>query len=262
MTDWTGFGSIWKAVEDYLTVDVKVMEEESGQCLVEFTVTNKTLRSSDSPHIVFEEVRLRYGTPPDMKEMKSTDLGGGQSFTQKHLCEISDLINMTYSVEGRLSPSALLEFRGRSNSLPRGSKNPLSPSAYVHFLQGLDIYGKLERILANLRGPTPETTLAQVQGTKDALSQAITEIRAKKEQIQSILGFVGRGPQDAILNHKQLVDEYIKRADEGLTRLNQSLASSDARRFDALRETTINQLKVEKAALDKATEEFSKKYAA
>ena len=204
---------------------------------------------------------MQYGVPPDLTAEKSANLGCGMSFTHQHRCRIRDLIKLKYSVEGRVSPSALLEFRGRSNDRRRTPPNLLSAAVYISFFNEVNIHKGLDHTLSDLSEPSPETTLAEVKLSRDKLGEAMREIQETDEQLKSVIAFIGREYQEAIREHKSAVDEYLKRTKEGCARLSQSLATPHAREFNSLRDSTIDRLRVWAARVDEATEKLKGKYA-
>lgn len=261
MTDKSGLDGIWEDLMSYLGVDVHVSERATdGQCIVEFSVTNKAKTSPNTPDIVFEEVRLKFGVPPDLRTEKASNLGPGKSFTHQHLCRTSDLTRLKYSVEGRASPTVLLEIRGRENNIPATKSNLLSAAVYMGFFNELNAHKWLDTI-GSLPAPGPETTLAGIQAIRERLGAATDEIRETKDELQKIFGFVRSENREGVLEHKRLVDKYLERTEEGCHRLSASLATPSTREFSSLKDALVSRLKTEAARLDEATDQLKKKYA-
>lgn len=256
-----GLAGIWEDLVGYLGVDVHVSEGTTdGQCVVEFSVTNKAETSPNTPEIVFEEVRLKFGVPPDLRTEKASNLGPGKSFTHQHLCRTSDLTRLKYSVEGRASPAVLLEVRGRENNIPATKSNLLSASVYMGFFNELNVHKWLDTI-GSLPAPGPETTLAGIQAIRERLGVATNEIRETKEELGKIIGFIRSENREGVLEHKTLADKYLGRTQEGCARLSTSLATPSTREFSSLKDATVSRLKTEATRLDEATDQLKKKYA-
>jgi hypothetical protein len=262
MTDKTGLAGIWEDLSSYLTVDVRAAEPgKDGRCVVEFVVTNNAVASLDSPDVVFEEVRLKYGVPPDVKTKTAKDLGCGQSFKHQSICRVSDLVKLKYSVEGRVSANTLLGFRGRSNGIQRGPSAFLSWSVYTGFLNEVNVHRWLHNTLESLPEPGPETTLAEIERNRKTLSLALEEIRETREGLEQIIGFIGPEQREVVLDYKKLADEYLKHTEEGLGRLSEALATLKASEFKSLKGSIMKDLRAEGARLDQDTSQLRKRFA-
>ncbi len=262
MTDKPGLAGIWEDLSSHLTIDVRAAESgKDGRCVVEFVVTNKAAASLDSPDVVFEEVRLKYGVPPDVKTRTAKNLGCGQSFKHQSSCRVSDLVKLKYGVEGRVSPNTLLGFRGRSNGIPRGPSAFLSWSVYTGFLNEVNVHKWLHHTLESLPEPGPETTLAEIERNRKALSLALDEIRDTRGGLEQIIGFISPDQREIVLAYQMLADEYLKHTEEGCGRLSQALATLKAVEFKSLKGSIVKDLRAEAARLDQDTSQLRKRFA-
>jgi hypothetical protein len=143
---------------------------------IKFVITNKAPAGTTFPEILFEEVRLNVGIPPDMHVETFKNLSGRESITYEHHCRYSEFAKMEFNIEGKVSPERLLQVRKPNRKIPT-SKSPLSLTAYVEALKEMHIHRWLTDVIKIVKTPGPDTTLAEISSEQSKLSDAITEIR-------------------------------------------------------------------------------------
>lgn len=219
MSEKTGLPGIWEDIRNYLVVSTVVEEATINNdvpLLVTFIVTNTAQSRDEQPEILFEEVILKVGISPDWHYERTANLAGGQSFHYQYRCRYSELSKVQYSVEGKLSPISLLQVRQRIGTVS-ASRQTLTVGAYVGFLKEVNIYRWIDEVFKTFKIPGPETTIADLEAQKAALNKTSQEIQDVTNNLQWIIMFIIR--DDNILQHKRLVDEYLKRTLEGCGRL-------------------------------------------
>ena len=106
----------WKELRDHLDVNVKVETAKTGSSdkpvIIHFDIGNIIPRDSEpGPEIVFEEILLRVGKPPDMHTEKFTNLGIDQWLSYDYQCNYIDNI---YEIQPVNVDLLRLLFQGKS----------------------------------------------------------------------------------------------------------------------------------------------------
>ena len=106
----------WKEMRDYLVVNAKVETDKSaGSALpvtIHFDIGNIIPRDSEQgPDIVFEEILLRVGKPPDWHIEKFTNLGMDQWLSYDYRCNYIELPDISYDIEYKISINSIFGFR-------------------------------------------------------------------------------------------------------------------------------------------------------
>ncbi len=254
---------LWNQLKEYLSVTIEVHADESKNLehpvTIQFVVTNKAGNMPTEPEIVFEEVRLKVGVPPDWHLEKALNLGSRQSFTYQHRCSYRDLTEIQYSVEGTVSPQYFFQVRNNAQPIPRGSPN-LSALAYIKVLNGLEIHRWLQGVLKTVAIPGPSTTLAEIKTQAETLSKAIVEIHDAERRLQELFYFVNEQYRTKVAEYRNLVQEYLKRMVEGCARLQQALDRPDSREIAGVRNHIYTELAQQASRVNQATENLMKQY--
>lgn len=260
MTDKFGLAGIWEDLSNYLKVDTDISQDETPDAkyptVIRFLVTNTAQTQEDLPEIIFEEAHLNVGVPPDWHVETAKNLAGGQSFSYEHHCTYDAIMKLQWFIEGRVSPAALLQFRGRPNGIIRSSQ--LSIKAYFDFFNQMNIHQWLEGTLKTLDAPGPDTTLAEMKAKEDSLRNIIGEIRTSAQQLQDFLGLVNyKNYREDILKHRNLIQEYLNRTEREIADLIQILRTQRTDGFKKACDNTIAKLTNQGNELDKATTELA-----
>ena len=262
MTNKFGLAGIWEDLNNYLRVDTDISQDETPdakyQTLVRFLVTNTAQTQEDKPEIVFEEVQLKVGVPPEWNVETANNLTSGQSFSYEHHCTYDAIMKLRWTVEGRISPATLLQFRSRPNSLTRTNQLPVK--SYFDFLSQLNIDQWWEGTLKSLAAPGPDTTLAQMKVKEDSITSIITEMRNSAQQLQDFLGLVdSKSCRDDLNIHHRRFQEYVNRAQKEIAELTQVVRTHNLDGFSASRARIVERLTNQKIELDQTTTELAKK---
>lgn len=260
MSETSGLTGIWEDIRNYLVVSTEVVEEATTKngvpLIVKFTVTNTAQSQDEQPEILFEEVILKVGMSLDWHYERTTNLAEGQSFQYQYRCRYSELQKVQYSVEGKLSPMSLLQVRKRIGTVS-ARRQTLTVGSYVCFLKEVNIYKWIDEFFKKFKIPGSETTIADLEVQKATLNKTSQEIQEVTNNLQWIIMFIKK--DDNILQHKRLVDEYLKRTLEGCGRLHNLLSTpSRGRELASERDSIITRLTTEAARINQATAELIK----
>jgi hypothetical protein len=198
---------------------------------------------------------LTVGVPPDLHIEKHTDLASGESFTYEHRSRYSDLGKIVFSVDGKVSPSRLLQVRNKENDIPRRAS--LSIASYVEVLKDINLHKWLKNTIETLPMPSADANQATIEALKDKLSDATKEIGETKKQLENISGFVIRNTDaDKVKmnQHRKLVEDYLNHTYQACSELRKMLDTYNTRTMESSRESIFNRLCSEAENLDRATE--------
>jgi len=262
MTDKHGLRGIWEDIGHYLKVDIDLNQAQSPDtnypAILHFLITNTAIAHENQREIVFEEVRLKVGIPPNWHVEKAENFTGGQSFSYDHPCIYNEITRIQWTVEGRVSPETLLEYKRRPSRIIRNGQ--LSINAYFDYLIDMNIRQWLEGTLKPLTAPGPKATLTEMMAREDSLKSIISEIRNAAQQIEDFLRFVDyEKHHDDIINHKNLIQEYLKRTEQGIADLIKRLGAHKGDGFDKTRRGIVTKLTKRADELDKATKALARK---
>jgi hypothetical protein len=173
-------------------------------------------------------------------------LASGDSFTYEHRSRYSDLGKILFSIDGKVSPSHLLQVRKKEQKIPRRIAS-LSMASYVEILKDINLHKWLKNTLETLPIPSSEKVVTG-------------EIAETKEQIQNILGFIIRttdADRAKMNQHQKLVKEYLTHTVQGCSELGKMLDTYHSRTLESTRQGIVGRLSQEASRLDQATEELS-----
>jgi len=212
--------------------------------------------STEHPEIVFEEVTLKVGVPPDWHIERANNLGEKKSFEYLYPCRYSDLTKIQYNVEGKLSPISLLHVIKQPRNVPT-SRDSLTLGSYLGYLKEVNINKWSAEISYNIKAPSPQTTMAEISSQKDFLNRTIQEIEDVGKTLQVIIGFLVRN--EKIIQHKTSVDGYLKFVREGCGRLSNLLSTpSRGSEIAGERDRLITRMSNEAARINQASLELKR----
>ena len=251
----------WQFLGKYLEVDVEIIPNDSADTdaplVVKFTVTNSAPDRLDYPEILFEDIELTVLVPPDLHTEKVASLASGQSFKYERRCRHGDLLDMSYSVDGKISPKRFFQVQRTGIRIP--TVNDLPPtSVYLEVLSQIGIHKWLNSTIKKMPIPGPETTLAKLKESKGNFTSAIVAIRGAQERIQDALRFVGDTHKQEVLEHKKVVVEYLSHTEKGCARLREMLSHPNADQLSTERDKIVAGLEGQASRVDEATNDLVK----
>ncbi len=257
MTQRGGLTGIWEDLNNYLVVDVEVNQDEVPNtklpAIIKFTVTNTGQANEVRPEIIFEQVQLIVSVPPDSWVEHAENLAGGQSFTYEYHCTYDAIMQVQWTIEGKVSPTALLHFRRKPSMINKNSQFPVK--AYFDFLEQMDIHQWLNGTVKSLVTPGPDTTLGEMKEKADTLSRTISEIRNSAQRFKEFLGHVDiKKYRDDLLSHQKRVQDYLNVTDRNIGELMQIFRENRIEHFNKTRDKIVKELTTRIGDLEEATE--------
>jgi hypothetical protein len=254
-------GEIRDYINNFLKVDTDMSQDQPPNAkypaIIKFTVTNTYKHQEFETDIVFEEVQLKVGVPPDWHIEKVANLTGGQSFNYEHHCNYDEIMKVKWAIEGRLSPAVLLTFYRSPNPVNRNNQLPIK--AYFDFLAQMNIHKWLGQI-RTFSAPNQNTTLAEMKSKEGMLSAIISELSNSGQQLQEFSGLVNTDLyRDDINRHKTAVVEYLNRTQREIGELSQWLRNHNGEGFENARDNIVAKLTVKASELEKVTKELELK---
>jgi len=250
----------WQILSNYLWVSVDVVQDDSDKAkapvVVQFTVTNNAPCSADFPEIVFENVELTVSLTTGTQTEKVQSLACGESFNYECTCKYGELMGMTYSINGTVSPKHFFKVHSEGNRIPGGNGLP-TLALYLEVLDEIQIHKWIESPIKSMPIPGPDTTLAQLEQCKQDFRTAQREINEAGQQLQDSLRFVDDKHRQKVLEHKKLVVEYLNQIKKGCGSLQQMLTSPNAKQISAERDKIVERLGREASRVDEATQNLS-----
>ncbi len=230
------------SVEQTLSEDVSNIELP---LVIQFTVSNSAPIGLNMPEIIFEEVQFKFGIPPEWYVKKIASLARGQSITFEHHCNFSDVTEMQYQVEGKLSPRSFsLQIANSPAKMSLSLPTQTMPS-YFKLLNLVGIHKWLENVIKTMPIPGPNTTLAEIETQQKTLNGAIHEIRETETllsvQTTATNEVVGQ-PREKFLRYRQLLHEYLQLTVQECGQLQQALRAPDARNIEGVRRNIVERL--------------------
>jgi len=225
-----------KHLQGEISVIIEVEENESSgskdPVKLLFVVSNN--RDPDTfPKIVFQDVTLSFGIPPDMKTINIPRLAPSESRIYEHLCLHSDLPLIKYDIKGSILPESLFQFQTQQSSLSIDKKGTTPAGEYNKFIKEMDLH-RWVHVIANIALPTSETTLLQLKDQENAYRLLIREVRNIGQQVQDYSRFQNPSSQnrnnESILEHRKMVTEYLVDVEQGLAEL-EGLYSSQSKMY-------------------------------
>ncbi|MFC1925923.1 hypothetical protein ACFLW2_04415 [Chloroflexota bacterium] len=249
-------------IRSFLKVEVEMGQDQSPEAkcvaVLHFLVTNTAPAHEYHPEIVYEEVLLKIGAPPNWHVERFENLAAGQSISYDHPCTGREITRLEWAVEGRISPAALLHFSRRPVSIT--GIQQLSVKAYFDYLANMNVFQRLEGILKNLCAPEPDMTLCEMKAEESSLKDIADEITNSAEGIQDLLEFVDLSKySNDIVKHKNLVRRYLKETEREVADLMQIMRAQKVDGFDKARDKILDKLTSRADKLDKATSALVKK---
>ena len=252
MSEYGDVHGILKNLESYLRVTLEISENMS-QTISPITIAFNVKNEAEYANVVFDEVQLLVGIPPNVHVEKKTNLAKGESFTYAYQCTYGEFTKIVYSVGGKVNPSLLLQIGQEGRKIP--TKRQLSIKAYLEVLDELNIHKWLNDTLKTLPIPGPNTTLSTIKVQREKLGQAMAEISQAEHQLEDISKFVTKA--EKVILHRKLVNDYLKRTQQGCGNLQQELGKSDTRSVINLLDSIVSRLEKEASLVDQATDRLS-----
>lgn len=250
-----GLDGIWEDLDKNLIVNVETHVDNSSESdlplVTEFTVTN-----GGPPNILFEEVVLTVGVPPDLHVEKHTNLASGESFTYEHRSRYSELGRIGFSVDGTVSPKYLLRVKRAAGNIPARVAN-LSIASYIEVLKDINIHKWLKDTIETMLIPGTDTTQAEIKVQQDKFRDAAKELSDTTKQLQNIYNFIRRETDTdraKVSQHRKLVEDYLAHTDKACGELRKMLDTLNSKTLTTERDNIIAHLSNEASRLDEATE--------
>jgi len=257
----SGLSSIWDEISKFLRVDISISQDlvpnAKYPAIIKFVVTNTFEHEEFQTDVLFEEVQLKVGMPPNWHVEKVENFSIGQSFSYEHHCNYDEIMKVQWALEGRVSPALLLTFHVRPSNLNRNRQLPVK--AYFDFLEHMNIHKWLEQI-KSFSAPTQDTTLADMKSKERALNALTSELMNSKQQLQDFLGLIDYDrARDDILQYRKAVEEYLTGTQREIGDLIQRLTNHDTQGFGKTRDRIVTKLSDRASTLDKFTEDLGQK---
>jgi hypothetical protein len=225
-----------------------------------FSVSNTAhAPQSDWPEIVFENVVLTVGVPPDRHEIFLGSLKPEEAVVHEHRCTLSDLPDLEYSLTAAISSEAF--FRRIQRGRFPGSGANLSKESYVRLFKEIDVHRWLNATLRNFSIPGPSSTLLDIQNLIQSLSQHQDEIREAGERLRRIATFLDSGDRisrEFVTQHGNVVHPYLREVQTAITQLIQALGTPNSQKLSALLERMVANLDSQAVRVEEATEDLLK----
>ena len=261
MSEYGGLRGIWEDFNSYLDVNIDVDHDETQEeipVLVKFTVANTGQAQEDRPEIIYDEVVLRISVPPDTWEKKVENLAGDQSFEYELRCSYDSIMQMEWSIQGKVSPSSLLQFQRKTEGIKSNGQFPIK--TYFGFLEQINVHQWLKGPLQSISIPGPDTTLGEMKQKEESLGTIVGEVNNAIKRIQDFLSFVNyKNNRDDVLRHRNAVVEYLQFSTKKISELRQQLRDNKIDVFSKSREITIEELTKKADSLDEATKNLAEK---
>ena len=252
---------LWGELHGYIRLEFDARDYGSSNSdarsdtsvLAKLTVTN-TSHPGIQPDIVFEEVTLHLGVPPNWQEIRLGSLHPGESKTHERQIRLSELTHLQYEFTGTLSPKAF--FSQSRNGMFPGSGIAISLESYIHLYNDIDVHRWLRNTLQDFHMPGPDSTLSDIQSLSSSLEQPVNEVREAQEQLKRIGTFVDGGQRitrEAVTEHQNLVHPYLEEVARAISQLRQALRNPNIQQLEAQIQQTIARLSDQADRLDKAT---------
>jgi hypothetical protein len=212
-----------KHLQEEISVIVEVEENAPSNLKTPITlrfIVSNTRDPNDLPNIIFQDVSLSIGSPPDISTINIPKLAPGESHIYEHLCPDSELPIIKYDVKGSILPESLFQFQIQHNSVYIDKKERMSVEAYKKLIEEINL-GKWVHVIPEVAlVPTPETTLSELKEQENAFRSFIIEVRNTGQQVQDFSHFQNmdlRNPKrDSLLQHRNMVIEYLQDVEHGL----------------------------------------------
>lgn len=247
----------WRSVRDNLAVQVDTRADQPGETsrpvAIRFTVTNRAdAGRQDSPEVLFEEVVVRVGVPPNWHVERLGPLAGHQTVHYEYRCSYVDLPHVEYEVDATLSLEAFFRFQrsGRVNATSR----PLSAAAYLEVFKAMDIRKWSDSTIRNIRRPDPSTTLGTLEIDREVLRNSIPEIRDVRDSLVRLAGFVTATEAELVSYHLRVVISYLEETVRAIEGIAESFGTADADRIDQAVSRALQRLERLVAEVDRATQ--------
>jgi len=220
-----------KHLQEEISIVVEVEENESSDSkdLVKLLFIVSNNRNPDTfPKIVFKDVTLTFGIPPDVKTINIPRLAPSESRVYEHLCLHSDIPLIKYDIKGSILPESLFQFQTQQRSLSIDKKGTTPAGEYNEFIKELDLH-KWVQVIAKVMLPTSGTTLLQLKDQENAYRLWKMEVRNIGQQLQDFSRFQNLSSQncskESILEHRKMVAEYLVNVEQGLAELEELYSS-------------------------------------
>lgn len=91
-------------INRFLKIDTDISQDQTPNAkypaIIKFTITNTSQHQEFQTDIVFEEVQLKVGVPPDWHTEKAVNLTCGKSFSYEHHCNYDEIMKVKWAIEG------------------------------------------------------------------------------------------------------------------------------------------------------------------
>ena len=260
MHDW------FRELNTYLTVAVDYEHHASRPDLnqtvtVRFTVTNSASppQPGGATEIRFDDVSLNVGISPEMQRIDIGTLGPQESSVATLEAELADLSEIKYDVSGDISTEAFFRITPIESAPLPGEPANLPPRAYLRIFEDINVHRWLNSTIKEFPLPGPDTTLSQLTALAASLDETIADIRHTGDRLQRFSGFVSREnreAREAVSQHRNHVDVYLRETVQGIASLKQAISSSDVRQIESAVEHESERLEQSAGQMDRATEEL------
>lgn len=247
---------LWRSLRDQLKVQVQyeVQEASDPPVTIHFTITNALGESPDSPRILFENVVLSVGVPPDFHLYEVGSLAPEESASYEHRCRYSDLPELKYDIEGTVSPEEFFRVR-RASSLPNDPPQ-LTPVAYLQVFNEMMIHGWLDSTIKSFPMPAADTTLGEMQSLASSLDKTASEVRDAQSRLSRLSAFIRRQDREAVSSHMNIVESYLRSTTQGMGQLRQLLNSANTRQISGTVTGLIDSLEKQAETVNQTTEKL------
>lgn len=248
----------WEEMRDHLVVNAKVETDKSaGSTLpvtVHFDIGNIIPRDSEpGPEIVFEEVLLRVGKPPNWHIEKFTDLGMDQWFSYDHRCNYIDLPDISYDVEYKISLSSVFGFQKETAKVELKLAE-FSLVDTIRFINSLNIHKWLDEVIKKIPEPDSNTTVGEIERNQNTIKGIIGEIVATGQQFTKVTNTSSGDHGDDWRSLTDAVRQYLRNTTSECRALETSVSGE----INNVLRNTIRVLEAEATKLNNTLESIMK----
>jgi len=249
----------WKEMRDHLVVNAKVETDKSaGSALpvtIHFDIGNIIPRDSEQgPDIVFEEILLRVGKPPDWHIEKFTNLGMDQWLSYDYRCNYIDLPDISYDIEYKISINSIFGFRKEPTKIELKLAD-FSLADTIKFTNSLKIHRWLDEVIKKMPEPDSNTTVGEIERNQNTTKGIISEITATEQQFTKVTNSVSGDHGDDWRSLTDAVRQYLRNTASECRALETSVSGD----INNVLRNTIRVLEAEATKLNSTIESVMKK---
>jgi hypothetical protein len=227
---------------------------------VKFTVTNSASTDPNYAEVLFDEVQLLYGIPPNWHLEKYNNLEAGQSFTVDYKCGYRDILEIQYQIEGKVSFEAFFKTKKRNGTLEI-VRPTLSTLDFIRAFNETKIHHWLEDTIKSIPVPNDSLSLAELKVKVEQINAAIKEIENTGKYIDNFPRFAhieSPGVQEYSA-FKESLQRYTLETIKGLSQLRTALETPNSyefQHFASVRENIVLNLSGLGSRLNTSMEKF------